>query len=89
MRSAPVIVNRREKRIEGRDEPDCRHGAGSSTHPELEKKTFLTAGTASRRGTRLSSSITIASAWLCGVHRIRQLLKAVVDLQVVDPDSAE
>ena len=63
MRPSPVIVNRREKRIEGGDEPDCRYGAGSSTHPVLEKKTFLTVGTASRRGTRLSCVPSMLGSW--------------------------
>ena len=71
MRPAPVIVNRREKRIEGLDEPDCRHGAGSSTHPVLEKKTFLTAGTASRRGTRLSSFLEMLQATFPPIRRAR------------------
>ena len=39
----------------GGDELEARQHADSSTHRELEKNTVLTAGTASRRGTRLSS----------------------------------
>ena len=39
----------------GGDEFDARQGVDSSAHLKLEKDTVLTAGTASRRGTRLSS----------------------------------
>ena len=39
----------------GIDDVAARQSAGSSTHLELEKITLLTAGKASRRGTRLSS----------------------------------
>ena len=39
----------------GGDELDARPGVDSSAHLKLEKDTVLTAGTASRRGTRLSS----------------------------------
>ena len=52
---APNTGKRWEKRVDGGDERDARQGAGSSAHRELEKNTELTAGTVSRRGTRLSS----------------------------------
>ena len=52
---APNTGKRREKRIAGGDELGARQSAGSSVHLELEKNTVLTAGTASRCGTRLSS----------------------------------
>ena len=52
---APNTGKRREKRVEGGDELDARPGVGSSAHLKLERNTVLTAGTASRCGTRLSS----------------------------------
>ena len=52
---APNTGKRREKGVEGGDELDAQHGVGSSAHLTLEKNTVLTAGTASRRSTRLSS----------------------------------
>ena len=55
MLMAPNTGKRREKRIEGGDELDARQGVDSSAHLKLEEDTVLTAGTASRRGTRLSS----------------------------------
>ena len=55
MLMAPNTGKRGEKRIEGSDELDARQGVDSSAHRELEKNTVLAAGTASRRGTRLSS----------------------------------
>ena len=55
MLMAPNTGKRREKRIEGGDEFDARQGVDSSAHLKLEEDTVLTAGTASRRGTRLSS----------------------------------
>ena len=58
-----------EKGIEGGggDELEARQNADSSTHRELEKNTVLTAGTASRRGTRLSSIRLIPSSGLKGL----------------------
>ena len=58
MLMAPNTGKRWEKGIEGGggDELEARQHADSSTHRELEKNTVLTAGTASRRGTRLSSN---------------------------------
>ena len=55
MLMAPNTGKRGEKRIEGGDELDARQGVDSSAHLKLEEDTVLTAGTASRRGTRLSS----------------------------------
>ena len=55
MLMAPNTGKRREKRVEGGDELDARQGVDSSAHLKLEEDTVLTAGTASRRGTRLSS----------------------------------
>ena len=55
MLTAPNTGKRGEKRIEGGDELDARQGVDSSAHLKLEEDTVLTAGTASRRGTRLSS----------------------------------
>ena len=54
---APNTGKRWEKGIEGGggDELEARQNTDSSTHRELEEDTVLTAGTASRRGTRLSS----------------------------------
>ena len=56
MLMAPNTGKRGEKRIEGGDELDARQGVDSSAHLKLEEDTVLTAGTASRRGTRLSSN---------------------------------
>ena len=55
MLTTPDIAKRQEKRIEEGDELATRQRAGASVHLELEENTLLTAGTASRRGTRLSS----------------------------------
>ena len=55
MLMAPNTGKRGEKRIEGGDELDARQGVDSSAHLKLEEDTVLTASTASRRGTRLSS----------------------------------
>ena len=55
MLMAPNTGKRGEKRIEGGDELDARQGVDSSAHLKLEEDTVLTAGSASRRGTRLSS----------------------------------
>ena len=55
MLMAPNTGKRGERRIEGGDELDARQGVDSSAHLKLEEDTVLTAGTASRRGTRLSS----------------------------------
>ena len=44
-------------------EIDARQGAGSSAHLKLEKNTVLTAGTASRRGTRLSCVPSMLGSW--------------------------
>ena len=55
MLMAPNTGKRGEKRIEGGDELDARQGVDSSAHLKLEEDTVLTAGTASRCGTRLSS----------------------------------
>ena len=52
---APDTVNRGENRVEGGDELDAYLRIGSSAYLKLEKNTALTAGMASRRGTRLSS----------------------------------
>ena len=57
----PGNVGRRESR-EGGDELEARQNADSSTHRELEKNTVLTAGTASRRGTRLSSNMPMVNS---------------------------
>ena len=53
--TTPDIAKRQEKRIEEGDELATRQRAGASVHLELGENTLLTAGTASRRGTRLSS----------------------------------
>ena len=55
MLTTPDIAKRQEKRIEEGDELATRQRAGASVHLELGENTLLTAGTASRRGTRLSS----------------------------------
>ena len=47
----------------GGDELEARQNADSSTHRELEKNTVLTAGTASRRGTRLSCVPSMLGSW--------------------------
>ena len=52
---APDTVNGGENRVEGGDELDAYLRIGSSAYLKLEKNTALTAGMASRRGTRLSS----------------------------------
>ena len=64
MLMAPNTGKRWEKGIEGGggDELEARQHADSSTHRELEKNTVLTAGTASRRGTRLSSGTFAVTA---------------------------
>ena len=66
MLMAPNTGKRGEKRIEGGDELDARQGVDSSAHLKLEEDTVLTAGTASRRGTRLSS-----------IHELAQLTHIV------------
>ena len=53
--TTPNTGKRGEKRAEGGNELDTRQGVGSSAHLKLDKGTVLTAGMASRRGTRLSS----------------------------------
>ena len=63
MLMAPNTGKRRENRIEGGDECDARQGVGSSAHLKLEKDTVLTAGTASRRGTRLSCVPSMLGSW--------------------------
>ena len=62
---APNTGKRWEKGIEGGggDELEARQNADSSTHRELEKNTVLTAGTASRRGTRLSCVPSMLGSW--------------------------
>ena len=57
MLMAPNTGKRWEKRIERGDELEAWQSPGSSAHMELEGNTVLTAGTASRRGTRLSSYV--------------------------------
>ena len=56
-------LKRREKRAEGGDELDARQGTGSSAHLKLEKNAVLTAGTTSRRGTRLSCVPSMLGSW--------------------------
>ena len=51
----------------GGDEFDARQGVDSSAHLKLEKDTVLTAGTASRRGTRLSCVPSMLGSWECAV----------------------
>ena len=63
MLMAPNTGKRREKRIEGGDELDARQGVDSSAHLKLEEDTVLTAGTASRRGTRLSCVPSMLGSW--------------------------
>ena len=58
----------------GGDELDARPGVDSSAHLKLEKDTVLTAGTASRRGTRLSSMGILSQAVPSRVHVGPQLL---------------
>ena len=60
---APNTGKRREKRVEGGDEFDARQGVDSSAHLKLEEDTVLTAGTASRRGTRLSCVPSMLGSW--------------------------
>ena len=70
MLMAPNTGKRGEKRIEGGDELDARQGVDSSAHLKLEEDTVLTAGTASRRGTRLSSKdVMLPLISTCGIHR--------------------
>ena len=57
MLMAPNTGKRWEKRIEQGDELEAWQSPGSSAHMELEGNTVLTAGTAFRRGTRLSSNL--------------------------------
>ena len=47
----------------GGDEFDARPSVDSSAHLKLEKDTILTAGTASRRGTRLSCVPSMLGSW--------------------------
>ena len=56
MLTTPDIAKRWEKRIEGGDDHAAQQSAGSSDHLESGKRNLLTAGTASRRGTRLRLS---------------------------------
>ena len=63
MLMAPNTGKRREKRIDGGNELDARPGVDSSAHLKLEKDTVLTAGTASRRGTRLSCVPSMLGSW--------------------------
>ena len=63
MLTTPDIAKRQEKRIEEGDELATRQRAGASVHLELEGNTVLTAGTASRRGTRLSCVPSMLGSW--------------------------
>ena len=63
MLMAPNTGKRGEKRIEGGDELDARQGVDSSALRELQKNTVLAAGTASRRGTRLSCVPSMLGSW--------------------------
>ena len=63
MLTTPDIAKRQEKRIEEGDELATRQRAGASVHLELGENTLLTAGTASRRGTRLSCVPSMLGSW--------------------------
>ena len=63
MLMAPNTGKRGEKRVEGGNELDARPSTGSSAHLKLEKNTVLTAGAASRRGTRLSCVPSMLGSW--------------------------
>ena len=78
MLMAPNTGKRREKRVEGGDELAARQSAGLSVHLELEKDTVLTAGTASRRGTRLSSMNRILLVVRSMTNKIIELSRGVV-----------
>ena len=54
----------------GGDELDARPGVDSSAHLKLEKDTVLTAGTASRRGTRLSSMRVLSQGGFSPLSRL-------------------
>ena len=60
---APNTGKRWEKRIEQGDELEAWQSPDSSAHMELEGNTVLTAGTASRRGTRLSCVPSMLGSW--------------------------
>ena len=63
MLMTPDIAKRREKRIERSNDLAARQRAGTSDHLTSGKDTLLTADTASRRGTRLSS-MRILYQWI-------------------------